>query len=362
MEKSLKVLMLVNWKIKYCDTAPRDKQPPDYFIEGGQYWFYKYFSKGVSVEVADIHTFPWLEHFEKEKLRFYLIQTLRILPKLNKYDLIVSHGMQSGIVLSLFRKFFKTKAKHIVFDIGSFNSAAEGGGALKLMQLASKSIDGIIYHTEKQLEYYKKFFPWVTDTASYIQFGTDADFFNPYLIDKNTSLKISEGKYILCVGYNKRDWNTLYAAYKNLKNIKVKLRLIGKEDFCVKDTDVQAVSFLPVRELMEEIKNALFCVVPLEYFNYSYGQMTLLQQMALGKAVIAARVPSMEGYVKDGETALFYEPGDSKQLSVQMQRLLNDSELRVRIENNAYKYIHEIYNERDMAVLIEEFYVKVWKG
>ena len=66
------------------------------------------------MDVADIHTFPWLEHFEKETLRFYVVQTLKVLFKLNRYDLIVSHGMQSGVVLSLIRRLWKSKAKHIV--------------------------------------------------------------------------------------------------------------------------------------------------------------------------------------------------------------------------------------------------------
>ena len=38
-------------------------------------------------------------------------------------------------------------------------------------------------------------------------------------------------------------------------------------------------------------------------FNYSYGQMTLMQQMALGKCVVAAKVPSLVDYVENGKTA-----------------------------------------------------------
>ena len=31
----MKILMLVNWKIEYCDARPSDKQPPDYYVYGG---------------------------------------------------------------------------------------------------------------------------------------------------------------------------------------------------------------------------------------------------------------------------------------------------------------------------------------
>lgn len=152
-----KVLMLVNWKVRFCAKKPADLQPPDYYVEEEPYWFYRYFKDDWDVDVIDVRSLPAIESFEKNKLRFYVLQTLRAIPRLGQYDLIVSHGMQSGVVLSLWRRLFMTKAKHVVFDIGSFASASERGAALKLMQIASKSIDGVIYHTSSQINYYREF-------------------------------------------------------------------------------------------------------------------------------------------------------------------------------------------------------------
>lgn len=354
----MKILMLVNWKVDYCEKEPEDKQPPDYYIRGEAYWFYKYFHNEVEVDVEDIHTFPWLERFEKEKLRFYIMQTLRVFLKLNKYDLIVSHGMQSGVTLSLFRRLFYTRAKHIVFEIGSFNSAAERGAALKLMQFASKSIDGIIYHTEKQMDYYKRFFPWITAKSRYIPYGADAVFFN-----KTDKAETKAEKYILCVGYSKRDWNTLCCAFDKISDkYDVFLRLVGKEEVGYHHPKIKGLSYMPVKELMKQIEGAMFCIVPLENFNYSFGQMTLLQQMALEKAVIAAKVPSMEGYIKDGENALFYESGNAIDLAQKMELLLKDDGFRNKLERNAGRAIRDNYNEKNMARKIERFYEDVLRG
>ena len=110
----------------------------------------------MQVDVLDVSSLPAIEKFEREKLRFYVLQALRAIPRLHKYDLVISHGMQSGVVVSLWRRLFPGKCKHIVFEIGSFNSASESGGALKLMQFASRSIDGLIYHTGTQKQYYEK--------------------------------------------------------------------------------------------------------------------------------------------------------------------------------------------------------------
>lgn len=86
----MKILMLVNWKVERCSQPPDDRQPPDYVAEGKPYWFYRYFQTPVQVDVLDVSSFPALERLEKEKLRFYVLQALRAIPKMNRYDLVVS--------------------------------------------------------------------------------------------------------------------------------------------------------------------------------------------------------------------------------------------------------------------------------
>ena len=63
----MKILMLVNWKVAYENQIPEGKQPPDYVVPGQKYWFFRYLSDDISVDVVDIRSFPWLERFEKEK-------------------------------------------------------------------------------------------------------------------------------------------------------------------------------------------------------------------------------------------------------------------------------------------------------
>lgn len=358
----MKILMLVNWKVAYENQIPEGKQPPDYVVPGQKYWFFRYLSDDISVDVVDIRSFPWLEQFEKEKIRFYIWQTLKVLPKLNQYDLVLSHGMQSGIVLCLWRRLFgHGKYKHIVFDIGGFNSAKEEGKALKLMQFASKSLDGVIYHTKSQITYYEKCHPWLLSKSRYIAFGTDAEYFQP----TGTPIE-KENPYILCVGYNKRDWDTLLQAYEKLRNLQKgrnqdgladfpKLKLIGKEKLDRKYDGVETVGFIPVTQLMKEIEKATFCVLPLQSFNYSFGQMTLLQQMLLKKAVIAANVPSLRDYVTDGQDCLLYEPENAEELAEQMDRLIQDPKLAEKLGENAMNSVREKWNEKRMAQDIWEF-------
>ena len=349
----MKILMLVNWKVEYCSKPPEDKQPPDYVVKGEKYWFFRYFEEETQVDVVDIRSLPMIERFEKDFLRFYVWQTCKVLRHLNHYDLVMSHGMQSGIVLCLWRRLFgKGKYKHIVFDIGAFNSAREEGTALKLMQYASKALDGVIYHTSSQKSYYRKCHPWLLDRARFIPFGTDPYFFAPEA-DAEISRK-EEKPYILCIGYSKRDWDTLLKAYERVET-DVELRLVGKGDLECWDKRVRAISYVPVTELKRQIAGSLFGVLPLWSFNYSYGQMTLLQQMAMGKAVIVADVPSLQDYIEDGKTALSYPPEDVDELADRLHILLEDADRRERIARCGKEAVKQLFNERRMAAEIENF-------
>ena len=343
--------MLVNWKIKYCDKKPADKQPPDYRVKGEDYWFYRYFRNKPEVDVIDISSTSWIENFERNKLHFYIWQAVKAIPKLNQYDLIVSHGMPSAIVICLWRRLFKTKAKHIVFDIGSFASASESGFSLKLMQFASKSLDGIIYHMSSQQNYYEKFFPWVVGKSRFIRYGADFDFFR---IGQET--EFLNKPYIVCAGKNRCDWDTTVKAYK-ASNIDMELHLIGGKEKRFENIEgVVQIPYLPINEFIEQVKGAEFCILPLEPVPFSFGQMRLLQQMALRKCVIVSNTPSILDYVEDGKTALVYQAGNAESLCSKIRILDADVEKKYAMETRAYEFVEKVCNERSMARDIEDFF------
>lgn len=353
-----KVLMLVNWKVRFCAKKPADLQPPDYYAEEEPYWFYRYFKDDWDVDVIDVRSLPAIESFEKNKLRFYVLQTLRAIPRLGQYDLIVSHGMQSGVVLSLWRRLFMTKAKHVVFDIGSFASASERGAALKLMQVASKSIDGLIYHTSSQIDYYREFFPWLVDKSKFIPFGTDLEFFQSDDVEA-----YDDGTpYFTCIGAGKRDWDTLVEAYRGL-NVDVRLKIIGHVD--EKYSDVPGVDMIPqvpVKVMKSYVKGALFCALPLEVYNYSYGQMTFMQQMAMGKCVVAAMTPSLVDYAENDASALFYKPKDVEDCRNRLRIAIENPYARESVGKRAPIYLSRCRNEEIMASDIEAFFKEVLLG
>lgn len=352
----MKILMLVNWKVRPCAEPPSDLQPPDYFVSGGDYWFFRYFREKPQVDVLDISTFPALERFEHDITRFYMPQGIRAAIRLarGEYDLVLSHGAQSAVVLSLLRRIHKGRAKHVLFDIGSFASASESGMVLRLLKFASRSLDGLICHASGQLSYYGEQFPWISDFARFIPFGTDFDFFNATAGDV-------AGSYICCVGASKRDWATLVEAYR-ASCIDAPLKLVGCTDAAFGGNGVELIPHVPVRRMIDIIRGATLCALPLKEYRYSYGQMTLLQQMVLGKCVVAADVTGIRDYMRAGETALVYEPGDVNGLSELISAAYKDDGFRRRIGAAGRESVLTYYNERRMATDIEDYLNWVLQG
>ena len=165
------------------------------------------------------------------------------------------------------------------------------------------------------------------------------------MLGKN-NIKIE--KYILTIGYKMRDIKTLLSAFKNI-NTDLKLRIIGVDNIECNDERVECIAPISKRELNYQIQKAEFCILPLVEKNYSYGQMTLLQQMYYGKAVITADVTSMKDYVENKETAILYEQQNVEDLQRKIEALIMDKELKRRIGLNARNSVMNKHNEKNMA-------------
>ena len=327
----MRILLLINWKIRYCNEIPNDLQPSDYDCPQELFWFFRYFKEKPVVDVVDIRAPKWIEWVEN-KLRFHFFQTLRVLRKLNKYDLIFVHGTTSAMLLGAIKRVFRMKTPPILdVDISSFRQASTKGIIHKLSQFSSKEFDYMVYHTSSQIAYYKEQFPWLADKCEFVPLGVDYDYWKT----KSYPVIPEKDSYIVCVGYRKRDWDTLIKAYNQAK-IKEKLYLIGNPDLKCDNPDVKVMPFIPIDELMTYIANAKFSVIPLDDFNYSFGQLTLLQQMASGIPILAADVRAIRDYISQSEGAVSYKPYDAEDLAeklMQMSALSSESMQKMAADN-----------------------------
>ena len=354
----MKILLLINWKIRYCEQVPDDLQPSDYSCPQEPFWFFKYFDKKPQVDVVDISAPKWIEKIEN-KIRFHFYQTLKILFKVNKYGLIFVHGSNSAMLLCALKRTFHLKMPPIVdVDISSFHQASCTGMIHRLSQYSSKAFDYMLYHTSSQKDYYNDQFPWLMDKSQFVLLGVDYEYW------KNKTYPVIEEKssYIVCIGYRKRDWDTLLKAY-DISEIKEKLYLIGNPGIKSENPNVKALPFIPIDELMTYIVNSKFSVIPLDDFNYSFAQLTLLQQMALGVPILAADVPAIRDYARESQGVELYIPYNVENLREKLVGMSIKSEAALAEMGEAnITAIKTTLSEQEMAKTIEMICEKIYYG
>ncbi len=352
-----RILVLVNWDVHKVNGTSSDCQSPNVIEAGEKYWFFKYWpDQNVQVDVIDFCKLPLLHHIERFWLKFYVVQAFKALFQMRKYDLVISHGAQSGVLLAFIRSLFKVKSPpHIIIDVGCFNGGRSRKIELLPLRFATRSIQGVISHCSHQRAYYEKCLPGLKDRHRFVPFGTDTDFFRPLKMKLSSeSLDNNADNYIVCVGYIKRDWPTLIQAFDHLEG-EVKLKLVGaKSAIGFKFPDkvrprIECLPYVKISALKEILADARFMVLPLPYFEYSFGQMTLLQAMSMGKAVIVTEVPGISDYVQDGHNALLVRPHDWEDLKDKMELLLNDERVIEKLGGNARRSILDKYNEEELA-------------
>lgn len=337
----MKILILINYP----------------YERGHQYsasmrWLFKYWpDPAVKIDVVDFTRIPLIHPIERKLFRFYIIQTLRVLPGINQYDLIYSDGAQSAVLLAFLRSLFKQKhPPHAILDVGCFNDGRRREIELKLIRKLVGSISCVIYHARIQGSYYRECLPSLWERCRYVPNGVDQMYFRPQ--------RTKEEDYIFCVGHRglkSRDWPTLMEAFGKL-HTRTDLRIVGTEKIGIGDLGGREVPknakfypFIPRPKLKNFIASSKFAVLPLPYHAHSQGQLSLLESMAMGKAVIVSKVPGIIDYVEDGKTAILYEPYNAEDLKEKVGFLLNNPQEAKRIGREARRAVELYYNEKNMA-------------
>lgn len=84
-----------------------------------------------------------------------------------------------------------------------------------------------------------------------------------------------------------------------------------------------------------------------------------VEAMAAGVPVISTPVGGIVDFLRDGETGLFCEPGNPKDIAEKIKLLLINKELYQRLIKNGLKMVKEEYNWDKITEKIEEIYFKI---
>lgn len=103
---------------------------------------------------------------------------------------------------------------------------------------------------------------------------------------------------------------------------------------------------LGARQIVAELKNAAAVVIPT--FIETYG-VAFAEAMAIGTPVVVSYVGGTPSLGKDEESCLFFPPGDEAMCAYQLERVLTDEGLALRLSRESRK-IAAVRNDRQRIV------------
>lgn len=200
----------------------------------------------------------------------------------------------------------------------------------------------------------------------FVQFGYDIKkthiIENPY--DASDAKPVYSGKgYILYFGRISKEKGilTLLHAMKSLPDIELKIVGNGPEydDYVnfINTNNLKNVSFLGPKwgkEIEPVIKDCEAVIVPSEW-NEPSGYV-ILQAFSYGKPVISTNMGGLSDIITNGQNGLFFEAGNTAELSNRISSLLSNKQKIARMGENGRKVVEKKYNpERYYADTINIF-------
>jgi glycosyltransferase involved in cell wall biosynthesis len=156
---------------------------------------------------------------------------------------------------------------------------------------------------------------------------------------------------------------TLINAVKNLKA--VHLKIIGdgplREQLQKKLTDenitnVRFLGYLSAQDIRHELGRSCFSVCPSQW--YENNPRSIIESFAMGKPVVGARIGGIPELVRDHQTGLTFEQGDTDGLKKAIVQLINDPEHCMQMGKTAHQWVKMYLNSDQHYMRLMEIYMR----
>jgi glycosyltransferase involved in cell wall biosynthesis len=255
-----------------------------------------------------------------------------------RYDAIFTDGEQVGLPLAwLCRLTARALPAHVM--IVHIMSVPKKAWLYRLFRLG-RYIDTMVVYSMAQRRYIAEELGFPADRVVWTPFTVDTRFFSP------AEVTARPRRMICTAGLEFRDYPTLIEAVRDLD---VDIVIAAASNWS-KRADTTAGAELPPNvevcslgyvELRQLYADAEFVVMPLQDVEFQAGITTILEAMAMSKAVICSRTKGQTDVIVDGTTGVYVGPGEAWELRDAIAGLLDDPDRATRIGAAARRYAEE---------------------
>lgn len=269
-------------------------------------------------------------------------------------DVIFSHTEKVGLPLGLLLKWSRIKTPHLltIWRITSANALQAKWKAL-FLRLTADYFTSLLIWSSNQRRIVCERFPIDPKRVHWIRYGVDLNFWRP----------MKQKETMICsVGMEMRDYPTLVKA---LQGTSIRCHIAtGQARGELFDTvrrlyqmrdlpsglSIGQKNYLQLRQLYAKSR---FVVIPLLETDSDNGLTTIVEAMAMGKAVICSRVEGQIDLIEDGVNGILVPQGDIDALQEAMLSLWNDPKRARKLGDRAREFIethHSLEQSLDQVV------------
>lgn len=278
----------------------------------------------------------WVE--EKTRLDLFWANELARRIRTEKYDAVLSMSERIGIPLALR---LDRKIRHVVILHHPISPAK-----LRMMKWlgVAKGWDRMLALSQAEAEFLQQNFRDYGNRIGVLHSALDTVFFQP----EGILVQDDGGDYVFSLGLTNRDYPTLIEALRELPQIPCQISgtsawvnfdagLTGQE----LPLNVTLMDYNHPQVIREAYARCRFVVISLrvETTQWSAGSTSLLQPQAMGKPVIATRIPGLKDYVVDGETGILVEGGNPKAMAEAIQYLWDHPDVAAKMGRQAREWV-----------------------
>lgn len=270
------------------------------------------------------------------------------LTRLRNAGVIFSDGEHLGIPIAAAKSLLGIETPQVM--IGHRLTSVRKRRLLELRAIRD-GIDRVVVHSSSQ----RRAAASIGLAPALVPYGIDTSFWSP--------IPSTEAALILSPGREQRDHRTLANACREI-NTRVVITAASAHSAGARmrkaapssaSLERRVVSYGELRRLYAA---ASLVVIPLLDVDFPAGVTTLLEAMAMGKAMIVSDTEGLADYVQNGETALAVPPGNADALRDAIDRLLANPAERVELGRRARdvalsRYGLELYASRLSETIAE---------
>jgi glycosyltransferase involved in cell wall biosynthesis len=269
------------------------------------------------------------------------------------HRVVFTDGEQVGIPYAAMTRLVRRRPRHVM--IGHVLSPRKKALLHRVLRLQHR-VDALVVYATEQARFAVEELGYRREQVVLSHFMVDTGFWRPDAVTTTVSRaspRASErsgsasARPLLCaVGQERRDYPTLVEAVRQL-DVDVAIAAVSPWS---KYQDSSAGLDVPANvtargydlfELRQLYADAAFVVVPLEDTDFQAGITTILEAMAMGKAVVCTLTRGQTDVVVDGENGLSVPPGDPVALRQAIERLLADPAEAARFGVNGRRWVEE---------------------